>query len=378
LKKKIFKRSVVCGIAILFIGLSTISNISGSDSNINNQYTFINPSAEPLGNNLKAHWNFDEGSGSVAHDQSGNGYDGTIHGATWTNGHSVYALNFNGIDSYVEMDAHSENLGFNKEDNYEISAWIQTETTTDGIVYSISNTNSTLLYADISIASNGSFIFRIGTVECTLTVASDIGFNDGEWHFVEGKWYGSPTNPTMELYVDSELEATLTKWQCPFNADQFETAKIGRRGADEFDYFEGIIDEVKVYWSDPSNTAPDAPIISGEKEGKAGTEYEYTFNANDDDGDEVRFHIDWGDGEQEWTAFYPEETDVKIKHTFKDKDTFTISAYAQDSNGANGDPTNYVVTMPKTKGFYFNFNILDWILDKFPYEFLILRNLLGL
>ncbi len=28
-------------------------------------------------------WNFNEGSGSTVYDSSGNGYDGTIDGATW-------------------------------------------------------------------------------------------------------------------------------------------------------------------------------------------------------------------------------------------------------------------------------------------------------
>jgi len=35
--------------------------------------------AEP---SLIAHWSFDEGSGNVLHDRSGNKHDGTIHGAT--------------------------------------------------------------------------------------------------------------------------------------------------------------------------------------------------------------------------------------------------------------------------------------------------------
>ena len=29
-------------------------------------------------------WRFEEYAGTIAHDESGNGNDGTVHGATWT------------------------------------------------------------------------------------------------------------------------------------------------------------------------------------------------------------------------------------------------------------------------------------------------------
>ena len=40
---------------------------------------------------LVAHWKFDEGSGGLAHDETGN-HDGSISGAGWTNGHAVAAF----------------------------------------------------------------------------------------------------------------------------------------------------------------------------------------------------------------------------------------------------------------------------------------------
>lgn len=45
---------------------------------------------------LVAYWDFDEGSGTIAKDKSGNGNDGTIHGATYVNGRYGKALSFNG------------------------------------------------------------------------------------------------------------------------------------------------------------------------------------------------------------------------------------------------------------------------------------------
>jgi len=48
-------------------------------------------------------WRFDEGSGTVAHDTSGNGNDGTFHGdPQWVSGFIGGALEFDGVDDYVE------------------------------------------------------------------------------------------------------------------------------------------------------------------------------------------------------------------------------------------------------------------------------------
>jgi len=121
------------------------------------------------------------------------------------------------------------------------------------------------------------------------------------------------------------------------------------------------------------NMPPDAPSISGQKEGKIKTEYEYIFKATDANGDDVRYNISWGDGDQEWTDYYTQDTDVKVNHTFEDKGTFYVKAYAQDEHGADGPETEYEVTMPKNKPFVFNFPLLNWLFERFPNMFSILR-----
>lgn len=50
---------------------------------------------------LVGEWHFDEGSGNIAKDSSGNGYDGIIHGATWVDGKFGKALSFDGVDDYI-------------------------------------------------------------------------------------------------------------------------------------------------------------------------------------------------------------------------------------------------------------------------------------
>jgi hypothetical protein len=50
-----------------------------------------------------AYWNFDEININTAPDSSGNGNDGIIYGAETVDGILENALNFDGIDDYVDI-----------------------------------------------------------------------------------------------------------------------------------------------------------------------------------------------------------------------------------------------------------------------------------
>ena len=97
------------------------------------------------------------------------------------------------------------------------------------------------------------------------------------------------------------------------------------------------------------NQPPGAPTITGDTSGKAGIEYEYTFNAEDPNGDNVKYHIDWDDGNSDTTAFNPSGTDVKVKHAWSDEGTYIIKATAEDENGLEGPDATLTVTMPRSR-----------------------------
>ena len=63
---------------------------------------------------------FDEEKGDVAYDQSGEGNNGVIHGATRVKGKIGGALSFNGVGDYVKVSA-SDSLSFKSALNQEIS-----------------------------------------------------------------------------------------------------------------------------------------------------------------------------------------------------------------------------------------------------------------
>ena len=76
----------------------------------------------PVG--LVAAYSFDEGSGGLVNDASGNGHLGTISGATWTTGHFGGALSFNGTNASVDLGG----LGTFYQSGFTLEAWVQKQT----------------------------------------------------------------------------------------------------------------------------------------------------------------------------------------------------------------------------------------------------------
>jgi len=125
-----------------------------------------------------------------------------------------------------------------------------------------------------------------------------------------------------------------------------------------------------------SEGAPDKPSISGEINGKAGNEYEYTFTTIDPNDDDIYLYIEWGDNEtEEWVGNYMSGEEVKIKHTFSEQNTYIIRAKSKDIYDAESDWATLEVSMPKNKPI--NTPFLRF-LENHPYLFPLLQQLLGL
>ena len=78
--------------------------------------------------NLIGKWNFDEGTGTLADDSSGNGYNGTLTNApTWTKGKVGKGLSFDGLNDYVTVASNSS-LKY-QGGNFSFAGWIYINST---------------------------------------------------------------------------------------------------------------------------------------------------------------------------------------------------------------------------------------------------------
>jgi len=71
------------------------------------------------------------------------------------------------------------------------------------------------------------------------------------------------------------------------------------------------------------NQPPDPPVITGPKHGDSEQQLEYTFVAEDFDEDDVKYFIDWDDGNTTETGFYASGTPVTESHCWKMNNVFS-------------------------------------------------------
>ncbi len=367
MKNILFKRSLVCGIILLFLGLCVTSSIGVNIGKISNKLTKEAP-ANFLAGGLLAYWKLDDGSGNSATDSSGHGYDGTVQGATWVTG----GLDFDGVDDYVDLDTHSVKLGYNKTDDYAFI--VKFKSTSDGMMYSTSHTDPARPYADLKLESGGKISFKTGDQSCLFDVTTSNSYNNNQMHTVEVLFFGSTTNPTVTIYVDKTLDGTQTKWLCPILDTDFLTAKMGRKSNAATDFYDGVLDEIKLYKYPTGNQAPNKPAKpGGPTSGTTGTSYTFTASTTDPDGDQVEYWFDWGDTTNSgWVST------GSATHTWTNKNTYSITVKARDlpmrEESAISDALQ--ITITKDKSINVNYLLLR-LLGQHPNLFLLIKNLLG-
>jgi parallel beta-helix repeat protein len=121
------------------------------------------------------------------------------------------------------------------------------------------------------------------------------------------------------------------------------------------------------------NHPPNAPKIDGLTSGKKGIEYEYILNATDPDGNNIKYFIDWDDGNTAWTNYYESGTEIKLKHTWNKMGTYTIRTKAKDIFDEESEWETLKVIMPKNQNMW-----IHMLSRSFPRMFPILKYILGL
>ncbi|PXF60218.1 MAG: hypothetical protein C4B59_09685 [Candidatus Methanogaster sp.] len=214
--------------------------------------------AQGANDGLVAEWHFDEVSGSVLVDSSGNGNDGVIHGATWVEGKYGKALRFDGVDDYVEMpDSPLWNFGTG---DFTVSFWFTKLDTGRGHTLSFGSmghgNNLNFDFDDKDSGGKGVWVYWMGGGGIPR-VWTTTAYHDSNWHHLSFVRMGD----VFKLYIDNNYIDQTTD---SGNIQIIGNLCIGRNNYNGGqNYFNGIIDEVLIY-----NRALTADEIKSHYEGQ--------------------------------------------------------------------------------------------------------------
>ena len=183
-----------------------------------------------------AEYAFDEGTGTLLHDASGNHNDGTIASASWTMGHSGTALSFNGSSSIVTVPGTS---AISPTTAITIEAWVKPATTAGWRAIAVKEqTPSALSYGLYSSSDAGPASLVYTSSEQDLKGASRIPV--GAWSYLAAVYDGS----VNRVYVNGSLVA-----QSAVSGSIAESGGALRIGGDTIwnEWFNGSIDDVRIY-----------------------------------------------------------------------------------------------------------------------------------
>jgi hypothetical protein len=174
----------------------TITGTSGSLVHPATVTLTVNAQAGPPTLGLIGYWNFDDGTGTIAHDTSGSGYNGTVNGATWTTGKINGGLSFNGNTNNVVTG----NIALGN--TFSISAWVNPAAAPQKAYIRIAEThyNGGLYVGTNSTGAKYKFIVNTGTGS---TGGCGLGYGCAEggtiatgWHLVTGTYAALPASCT--------------------------------------------------------------------------------------------------------------------------------------------------------------------------------------
>jgi len=120
--------------------------------------------------------------------------------------------------------------------------------------------------------------------------------------------------------------------------------------------------------SPTGNRKPRLPSITGPLNGKAGEFYDYSIQASDPDGDDMTYHVEWGDGNIDEGLIHSHGEAV-LTHSWTDQGSYTVRVKVIDIYEAESDWAELSVSMPRNRAIntlFFNF------LQNYPilYQFL--------
>ncbi len=233
-----------------------IYNRALSATEVANLYakTGAQKSVQASNKGLVGYWNFNEGSGSTAHDSSVNGNIGTLQTTatalpSWTSGKFSNALSFDGTTNNLLVPA-AASITLGKVD-FSYSLWMRTSTQSFATISAWRKNDSSattiqgLFTINRGTAIPGDLGFETWAWSTVSTRASStVAMNDNKWHNAVAVYTSS--DDTVRFYVDGVLNDTKTQAGAAIDTSSPFALTIGSNTVST-QFFPGSIDDVRLY-----------------------------------------------------------------------------------------------------------------------------------
>ena len=255
------KRATTSGGPYTPIATLTTNLLTCTDSNVTNgvTYYYTVSALTPLGESgngneavvsvlpqLMAFYKFNEsGVSTTAADATGNGWTGTLNGATWTaSGHSNNAVNLNGSSQYVTLP---NNLTTNLAD-FTIATWVYLSGPQGYwsriFDFGVANTFNPTRYMFLAPAAGAvRFAITLGTSGGEQHIDGSSIVPTNGWHHVAVTLAGT----TGTLYVDGVRVGTNTITITPSQLGSTTANYIGKSQWTGDPYMNGRVDDFRIY-----------------------------------------------------------------------------------------------------------------------------------
>jgi glucose/arabinose dehydrogenase len=321
-----------------------------------------------VSNSPVAAYAFDAGSGTTAVDASGHSITGTLkNGPVWTTGRYGSALNFDGVNDYVDL---GNPTSLKLTGSMTLSAWISSAAfpADDAAVISKRTSSNSGYQLDTTIDNGPRTIgFKLtGSGGNDMIRYGATAMQAGAWYHVAGVY--DATNKTMHVYLNGVLnDGTLSGTVTSSQKNSAANVNIGQRAGGGFSV-NGKIDEVRIYnraltaaeiqtdmttslggSSTPDSTPPSVAITAPANNAQVSNIVPVSADADDNVGVAgVQFYVDGvATGAEDTAAPYGLSWDTRAASN----GAHTLTATARDAAGNSRTSAPVTVNVANSNSF---------------------------
>lgn len=196
------------------------------------------------GTSLLLHLAFSEGTGSTAADSSGNANTCTLINTTWASGRSGNAISFNGSTSYATLpDGLLSDLG-----DCTIATWIYWKGgNSRQSVFYFGRDNQYMAFLptwNTTTTNNTRLLITTNALDGADIIEPTSALATNAWKHIAITFAGN----TLTLYIDGTVAGSLSSSRFhPFRLGTTNTNYLGRSTTYSSNYFNGLIDDFRIY-----------------------------------------------------------------------------------------------------------------------------------